>query len=203
MEFSYVIQGYIIGFSVATTIGISGVLALQNMMTGRILVGLASAIAACLADAICAILVVFGLQAGQDVLLSYKTTLAVIAGVFLCGLGLRKIFGTVVLHSGHKQSGDVATAFGSVFFLALVDPVSIIDFMALCMGLTLDFSVVKHAIGFVLGLLAGSASWWLSICSLLFCFRQSLSVTTLQRIQQIVGTGIFGFGIWTLVHAGQ
>ena len=130
MDYSYVVQGYILGFSVATTIGVSGVLCLQNMMTGRVSVALSSVFAAALADMICAMLVIFGLQSAQEFLLAYKTTLSIVAGLFLCGLGLHKVMSPVVLHSGHKQSGSALVAFFSIFFLAIIDPVSVLDFIA-------------------------------------------------------------------------
>ncbi len=198
LEYSYLIQGYILGFSVATTIGISGVLCLQNMMTGRISVALSSVLAVSLADMACAMLVVFGLQSGQEILIAYKTIFTILTGIFLCGLGLHKMMSKLVLHSGHKESGNALIAFGTIFFLAMVDPVSILDFMALCMGLTLDFSVLKNAFEFVLGLFLGSLTWWLGLCSLILFFRTSLSAMVFQRIQQIAGVGIFAFGVWTL-----
>lgn len=201
MQYSYFVEGYMLGFVVATTIGVSGVLCLQNMMTGRISIGVTSALAAAFADMICAMLVVFGLQAGQDVLLAYKSVFSVMAGIFLSVLGLRRLFSSLLLHPVHGQSQSVAHAFLAIFFLALVDPITILDFMALCMGLSLDFSVVHNALGFVFGLFLGSATWWLSLCCLLFCFRKSLSVNGLQLVQQVVGAGIFGFGIWTIFKA--
>ncbi|HSW77141.1 MAG TPA: hypothetical protein VLG50_08850, partial [Candidatus Saccharimonadales bacterium] len=73
MNYSVLLQGFIIGFTVATSIGISGALCLQNMMTGRIGVGIASALGAASADAIYAIVMIFGLQAGQSFLNDHAT----------------------------------------------------------------------------------------------------------------------------------
>lgn len=197
MQYSYLIQGYILGITVASTIGVSGVLCLQNMMTGRISIALSSALAASLADMACAMLVVFGLQSGQNILIAYKTVFHVVTGIFLCGLGLSKLLSKVVLHAEHKESRSVFIAFWAVFFLSVVDPVSILDFMALCMGLTLEFLVIRHAAVFVLGLLAGSATWWFGLCGLLLYFRANISVTLFERVQQMVGVGIILFGLWT------
>lgn len=201
MDMSYFVQGYFLGFSVATTIGVSGVLCLQNMMTGRVSVALASTLAAAMADATCAMLVVFGLQAGQDFLLAHKSIITMITGLFLCGLGIHKILDTVQFDPLRKESTQVLYAFFSVFFLATIDPVSILDFMALCMGLTLDFSVTRHAVQFVLGLFTGSLTWWSLLCVILLYFRQSIPLHIFQKIQQVVGIGIFGFGVWTLKTA--
>lgn len=198
---SYFVQGYFLGFSVATTIGISGVLCLQNMMTGRVSVALASVLAAAMADATCAMLVVFGLQAGQQFLLAHQSMFGVITGLFLCGLGIHKVVSALKLEPMHAENTKVLSAFFSIFFLAIVDPVTIMDFMALCMGLTLDFSVMRHAMQFVFGLFTGSLTWWSLLCVLLLYFRQSIPLHIFQKIQQVVGIGIFAFGLWTLKSA--
>ncbi|MBP6892590.1 hypothetical protein KBB68_03350 [Candidatus Babeliales bacterium] len=198
MDFSYFIQGYFLGFSVATTIGISGVLCLQNMMTGRVSVALISVLAAAMADASCAMSVVFGLQAGQQFLLAHQSIFGVITGLFLCGLGISKVVGALKFEPMHQENTKIVSAFFSIFFLAIVDPVTIMDFMALCMGLTLDFSVTRHAVQFVVGLFSGSLTWWSLLCCVLLYFRQSIPLYIFQKIQQVVGCGIFGFGVWTL-----
>lgn len=203
MDYSYFIQGYILGISVASTIGISGILCLQNMMTGRISMGISSALAASLADMSCAMLVVFGLRSGQAIFLAYKTLFHVVTGIFLCCLGVSKLMSKMVWHSGHRESGGVLVAFFSVFFLSVVDPISILDFIGLCMGLTLDFSIVRNAATFVLGLFVGSATWWLGLCAMLLYFRANISVVAFERIQQCVGVGIILFGFWTLKMAWQ
>lgn len=201
MDYSYFVQGYILGISVASTIGVSGVLCLQNIMTGQVSIAVASATAASLADMSCAMLVVFGLQAGQDFLIAYQHVFQYITGTFLCFLGVSKLFSKVVLQSGHHQSRGIMVAFFSVFFLALVDPVSILDFMALCMGLTLDFSVRLNTLRFIIGLVMGSATWWFSLCGLLLFFHARVPVIVFEIIQKIVGCGIILLGLLTLMKA--
>ena len=198
MNVSYFVQGYALGFSVATTIGVSGVLCLQNMMTGRVSVACVSVLAAAMADATCAMLVVFGLQVAQNFLLTYKIAFSIMTGLFLCGLGIHKFFDSLTFDPLQKQNTQLLQVFFSVFFLAVVDPVSILDFMALTMGLTLDFSVTRHAIQFVVGLFLGSLTWWGFLCVALLYFRQSIPVCFFQKLQQVVGLGIFAFGAWTL-----
>lgn len=198
MDYAYLAQGYILGITVASTIGISGILCLQNMMSGRILIGLSSALAASLADMSCGVLVIFGLKGGQEILMAYQTVFHIIAGIFLCFLGLNKLFSKVVFQAEHKTSRNAVIAFGSVFFLSLVDPVSIVDFMGLCIGLTLEFCVTANVAAFIFGLFIGSATWWFSLCGLLLYFRANISVLAFERVQKIVGLGIFCFGLWIL-----
>lgn len=198
MGVAYFTQGMILGLSVASTIGVSGVLCLQNMMSGNTRIALASALASALADMTCGIIVVFGMKALQSTLIFYGWYLQAFVGLFLCGLGLRKIFAKVVMTVHHEPSPHTLAAFGSIYFLSIVDPVSMVDFLALCLGLTLEFSVVYHAIRFIVGLFVGSAAWWLSLCFLSVVLRSRISAVALQYVQQIIGALIFGFGLVTI-----
>jgi len=198
MDISYFTQGLILGFSVATTIGVSGILCLENMMSGNTKIAVTSAFASALADMTGGIIVIFGMKALQNILMTYQWYLQGFVGVFLCGLGLRKMYAKFVMQQVHEQSRHAWAAFGTIYFLSIIDPVSMLDFLALCLGLTLEFSVVYQAIRFVVGLFFGSAIWWFSLCFLSVAFRSKISVVMLQYIQQFIGALIFGFGLVTL-----
>ncbi|HSW75662.1 MAG TPA: LysE family transporter, partial [Candidatus Saccharimonadales bacterium] len=174
---------------------------LQNMMTGRIGVGIASALGAASADAIYAIVMIFGLQAGQSFLNDHATAMSLIAGIILCILGLKRLLSKFALHKHKKLSGDEPEAFFSVFFLALIDPVSMIDFMALCVGLAIDFSIMKEAARFVAGMFLGSATWWFSWCLVLVILRKEFSFSIMQWIARMTSVGILGFGLW-MIYSG-
>ena len=199
MDLQHLFEGYVIGFSVGTTIGVSGLLALQNMMTGQISIGLASVLATALADMTCGSIVFFGLQTVETFLVTYKTVLSVMAGILLCAMGLKKLFSKIDFVSVHSASGHVWAAFGSVYFLSLIDPVSIIDFMTLCLGLTVDFSAVHTIYQFIAGIFLGSLSWWLFVYLLVLLLKRGLSVQLFQYIQYLVGSGILALGIWTIL----
>jgi len=199
MYLQHLFEGYVIGFSVGTTIGVSGLLALQNMMTGQISVGLASVFATACADMTCGALVFFGLQTVESFLITYKTNLSILAGVLLCLMGFKKLFSKVDLVSIHTASGHLWAAFGSIYFLSLIDPVSILDFMTLCLGLTVDFSIVHSIYLFIIGIFLGSLSWWLLVYSLVLVLKRGLSVSLFQMVQYLVGICLLFFGLWTLL----
>lgn len=201
MELSLLIEGYIIGISVAMTIGLSGVLSLRNMMTGLPKVAVASALALCLSDTLCAFLVVIGLQKAQLLLLSYKTTTSIVAGLVLCFLGIVQLFDKVSLQEHHAPHNQAIKAFFSVFFLAMVDPVTILDFIALIIGFSVDFTVLRDSVGFLVGIFLGSATWWFFWCCIIVIFRKKVSVGVLQWAWYIANSIIFGLGLWTLHSA--
>ena len=168
MDLHHFFEGYFVGISVGTTIGISGILCLQNMMTGQLSLGFASVFAAALSDMTCAIIALFGLEFLQIFLMPYKKGLSLAVGIVLCLIGIKRIFEKINFEMQLTTSAHIFAAFGKVFFLGLVDPVSVLDFLALSLGLTLDFSMIHALYQFVIGIFLGSFTWWLSILAFVF-----------------------------------
>ena len=199
MQFFLLIKGYFLGVSVAMTVGVGGVLCLRNMISSRASVGVASALALCFADTVSAAIVVFGLQKVQYLLLSFKTATSIVAGIVLCFLGIVQLFDKVSFEKSHDlESNNVIKAFFSVFFLALIDPVSILDFLALTIGFSIDFTVLKDTVSFLMGVFLGSATWWFSWCCLIIVFRKKVSVYVLQWAWYLSNSIVFGLGLWML-----
>lgn len=200
MNLQHFIEGYVIGFSVGTTIGVSGILCLQNMMTGQISLGLSSVLAAALADMTCGTLALFGLGFLQEYLLPYKVGLTIGIGLVLCFMGITRIFGKIDFNVQHIASTHIFAALSRVYFLGLIDPVSVLDFLALSFSLTLDFSIKQNMYQFIGGIFLGSLTWWSAILLLIFLLKKGLSVDIFNSIQRLVGAGVLFLGIWTLWH---
>ncbi len=198
MNIQQFLQGCIIGFSVGTTIGVSGMLCLQNMMTRQISLGIASVFAIALADMSCAALLVFGLSFIQSFLTEYTTILGIIAGILLIILGLKRLMSKIKLSSQHEPSSHIYAAFASVYFLSMIDPVTILDFMTLYLGLTINFSKISQEVEFVLGVFLGSLSWWFLVYGLVVFLEKEVTTSLFQKIQYVIGAGIFLLGLWTL-----
>jgi threonine/homoserine/homoserine lactone efflux protein len=199
MEMHCLLEGYLIGFSVGTTIGVGGILCLQNMMTGQKSLGILSVFAAALADMTCGVLALFGLNFLQSYLVPYKVELSIGIGLLLCFIGLKRIFEKIDFSIHHMPSINVAAALGKVYFLGLIDPVSILDFLALSFGLTLDFATKHKAYQFILGIFLGSFSWWSIVLLLVLILKKGISVDMFNAVQKLVGAIILFLGIRTLI----
>ncbi len=88
----HIIQGMIVGFSIAAPVGAIGFLCIQQTLVRGILVGVASGLGAATADMMYGIIVALGLKATQTLLLTYKTPLSIGGGLFFCYLGIKKFF---------------------------------------------------------------------------------------------------------------
>jgi len=197
----FLLQGVIVGFSIAAPVGAIGLLCIQNTLTGGIRLGLATGLGAATADTMYGLLVALGMRTLSTLLLAYKTILTVSGSLFLCYLGIQKFFAKPALQAATITKSNVLKTYIVTFFLTLTNPATILDFMALFTGLSIDVSGYSQALHFIAGVFLGSACWWLLLCFSVSLFRKKLSTHVLQWINYIAGTAILGFGLWMLVKA--
>lgn len=194
-----IVKGIAIGFSIAAPVGAIGFLCIERTLKGGIRLGLASGLGAATADMLYGILVALGLTAFQDLLLAYKVPLTLIGGLFLCYLGIKKIFSKQPsVHRSQPTSDGLLKAYVTTFFLTLTNPATILDFAALFTGLNIDISGYMESLGFVGGVFLGSAAWWLLLCFTVGLFRKKISTQVLCYINYIAGIAILSFGIYAL-----
>lgn len=188
-------EGVAVGFAIAAPVGAIGFLCIQQTLKGGIRLGIASGLGAATADMMYGILVALGLKATQAILLSYKTPLTIVGGLFLCYLGLRKFFSTPSLKETRTGNKGLMSAYITTFFLTLTNPATILDFMALFTALRIDVSGYVQSLSFVGGVFTGSALWWFLLCFAVGLFRKRISAQLLQYINYIAGAAIFSFGV--------
>lgn len=193
------LEGIAVGFSIAAPVGAIGFLCVQQTLKGGIRLGIASGLGAATADMMYGILVALGLNATQTLLLAYKMPLTLIGGLFLCYLGLKKIFATPpLIDTTQTVQTGLVWAFITTFFLTLTNPATILDFMALFTGLNIDVSGYRESFSFVGGVFLGSAVWWFMLCFAVGMFRKKVSARVLRYINYIAGVAIFSFGVFAL-----
>lgn len=192
------LEGIIVGFSIAAPVGAIGFLCIQQTLQGGIKLGLATGLGAATADTVYGIIVALGMGVMQTILLAHRIPLTIIGGLFLCYLGIKKFFSAPPKEIRHTATADLFKAFVSTFFLTLTNPATILDFMAIFTGLTLDISNTLDSMKFVMGVFLGSAAWWLFLSASVGIFRHKISHQLLRVINYVAGAVIFGFGVWCL-----
>jgi len=194
----FILKGIAVGFSIAAPVGAIGFLCIQQTLRGGIPLGLASGLGAATADMMYGILVAFGLTASQFILLSYKTPLTIIGGLFLCYLGIKKFFAAPAIDNSKSLNDGLLRAYVITFFLTLTNPGTILDFMALFTGLNISVSGYAESLSFIGGVFVGSALWWFILCFSVGLFRKKVSLKMLKFINYLAGAAIFSFGIYAL-----
>lgn len=195
----FIFKGIAVGFSIAAPVGAIGFLCIQRTLKYGISFGLASGLGAATADMMYGILVALGLKSCQEILLSYKTPLTIFGGLFLCFLGVKKFFSKPSSFSDSKSfKGGLVNAYIATFFLTLTNPATILDFIALFTGLSVNVCGYLESLSFVGGVFIGSALWWLLLCFSVGLFRKKVSAEMLKYINYIAGIIIFSFGLYAI-----
>lgn len=194
------LEGMVMGFSIAAPGGEVGFLCIQQTLQGGLRLGMATGLGAAVADMMYGIMVALGLGAMQSFFLRHQVPISFIGGLFLCYLGIKKFFEEPPHEIRGIGSAYLLKAFLSTFLFTLADPETILDFMALFTGLTIDVSEHLNSIKFVVGVFIGSALWWLFLSVSVGFFGRKISHQLLGFINYAAGAVIIGFGLVGLYH---
>jgi threonine/homoserine/homoserine lactone efflux protein len=201
MDFSFLLRGLVIGFSIAAPVGPIGVLCIRRTLAEGWVYGLVSGLGAASADAIYGCVAGFGITFISVFLVEQQLWLRLVGGVFLCFLGVRIFLSKASEQAAPAKTMGLFSAFASTFFLTLSNPVTILSFAAIFAGLGLvstDGSYVPAAI-LVFGVFIGSALWWLVLSGSVSLFRTSFTPAKLRWVNRISGIVIVGFGAGSLL----
>lgn len=195
-------KGAVIGFSIAAPVGPIGVLCIRRSIADGRLAGFVSGLGAATADAVYGLVAALGLTAVSQILLDFRLVLQTGGGIFMLYLGVaamrtrRPAAGTTA-----GNSGNLAAVYGSTFLLTLANPMTILSFAGIFVGLGVgSFS------GFplVLGVFLGSAGWWLLLSTVAGWVGDQLQQEDVLRSVDLAAGGIIAsFGLWQLFQVGQ
>ena len=201
IDISFLFRGIAIGFSIAAPVGPIGVLCIRRTLAEGRAFGLASGLGAATADATYGFVAGFGLTFVSSFLIGQQAWLRLIGGVFLCYLGIRTLFTAPAAGAASATGNGLVGAYASTFFLTLTNPLTILSFAAIFAGLGLANSSGNYVSAsiLVLGVLIGSALWWLFLSGGVGLFRDRFTVRGLRWVNRISGIIITCLGVLALL----
>jgi threonine/homoserine/homoserine lactone efflux protein len=205
MDAGLFVRGVVIGFAIAAPVGPIGLLCIQRTLNQGRIVGLVSGLGAATADAVYGFIAAFGLTLVSSFLVEQRVWLGLIGGLFLCFLGVRTFTAPPAQHAAQAGQGSLWNAYGSTFLLTLTNPMTILSFVAIFAGAGLANSAGGNAAAavMVLGVFAGSATWWLLLSEIVSLLRDRFSATALIWVNRVAGAIIVGFGVYALVSTAS
>ncbi|MGD1020525.1 MAG: LysE family transporter [Verrucomicrobiia bacterium] len=199
MTLHFLFKGVIIGFSIAAPVGPIGVLCIRRSLAEGRQIGLATGLGAATADATYGCVAALGLTAISSVLVSQRSWLGFLGGLFLCYLGIRTFISRPGEQAAEVHGRGLFSAWLSTLFLTLANPMTILSFVAVFagfgLGATPDYLSAGALVG---GVFLGSALWWLLLSSGVALFRSRVSATWMCTINRLSGGVIFAFGLYSL-----
>ena len=194
------LRGLLIGFSIAAPVGPIGVLCIRRTLAEGRLAGFLSGIGAASADMFYGAVAAFGLTAVQDLLLGQSDWLRIVGGIFLLYLGVKTFLSKPAEQAVKASRGGLFGAYLTTFFLTIINPITILSFLAIFAGLRLgemDGNYVS-ATFMVLGVFLGSATWWLMLSTGVSFLREKFTPALLTWVNRLAGAIIFAFGLAAL-----
>ena len=202
MDLALLARGLVLGFTIAAAVGPISLLVIRRTLAEGRTVGLASGLGVATADGTYGAIAAFGLTALTDVLVDQRRVLGIVGGAFLLWLAwrtLRSVPGEAASTGG--QRGGLAGAYASVLGLTLTNPMTILSFTALFVGLGVTGGDAAGAALLTAGVFAGSAAWWVVLVGVVGAVRSRLTRAGLRRINVASGLPIGGFALVALWSA--
>ncbi len=194
------IRGFLIGLSVAATVGPMAVLCIRRTLADGRLAGLATGLGVATADGCYGAVAGLGLTLVSNALLGAQVWLRLIGGGFLLYLGLKTLRAAPAERPANAPAANLPRAYLSALALTLTNPLTILSFAAIFAGLgAATGGGYKTAVLLVLGVFAGSASWWVILTGVVTTLRARITTHGLRWVNRVSGAIIFGFGLIALI----
>ena len=194
---SFLLRGFIIGFSIAAPVGPIGVLCIRRTLAEGRASGLVSGLGAATADAIYGCIAGFGLTFISSLLISQQAGFRLVGGAFLCYLGLKTFLARPAEQAAPAKGYGLVGAYASTLFLTLANPMTILSFAAIFAGLGVGSASGNYVFAGLLvsGVFMGSALWWLILSGTVGMLRTRFNPNGLRWVNRISGIIITGFGL--------
>jgi threonine/homoserine/homoserine lactone efflux protein len=201
---SLLIRGFLLGFAIAASPGPIFFLCLRRTLLRGWRIGFLSGLGVATADGFYAAIAIFGIAAVATFLAGASRWLALAGGVPLIVLGLRSMIErpAVAEQQQPATARSLASAYGSTLGLTITNPATIISFAALAaaLGAGLSGGFIKP-VTVVLGVFAGSATWWALLATLAAALRARVTPSVARAIGVVSGLAIAGLGVLSIASA--
>jgi len=196
------VKGAGIGFAVAAPVGPIGMLCIRTTLERGKVAGFSAGLGAALADAIFGALGVLGVTAISGVIEAQRFWLELGGGIFVILFGIHLGITKPNIGNGNEEIPVSLWAdFMKTLVLTLANPSTILTFMAIFAGVPGAAASSMAAVPVtVLGVLLGSAGWWLFLSQGVGVIRHRISERALKWMNWAAGLLLVAFGVYTLGH---
>jgi len=203
VEFTFLLNGFVIGLSASIPLGPVGLICIQKTLNGRLKNGIVSGLGAASADTFFAIVAAFGISAVYNFIEAQQIYLRIMGGIILIGLGL-KFFLTntaIQVRKQRNRGNSIWADFVSVFVLTLSNPLTVFVFGAVFAGFGIIPAHSKwyEMLELVTGVFLGAFAWWTFLVSTVNIFRKKSRLRHLWWMNKIMGAIITLFGLFAIV----
>lgn len=199
------LQGIVIGFAISVPVGPIGLLCIRRSLAEGRLVGFVCGLGAAAADVLYMIVAALGLTAVTNALVEHRGYFQLGGGVLMLAAGLVTFLSRPATEAAPAtRASSLPMAFGSTLVLTLMNPSTIVSFIAILAAVGVNASRgLGSGVALILGVFIGSASWWLILSLTAGRLGRSLKHGGLLMLNRVSGGLIIAFGAWHLFTWAQ
>jgi threonine/homoserine/homoserine lactone efflux protein len=196
VELGLFFKGLIIGASVSAPVGPIGLLCINRSLTEGRVRGFVSGLGAATADMLFCIIAGFGFTFVSRFMNEQALLIRLVGAFCLIVLGLRIFVAKPEEKSCAVSGGDLAHIYVSTLFLTLINPITVLFFVALFTSLGLSFTQHAHLSLALLtsGVFVGAVLWWFLLTGAVSRLHRRLSQETMRWVNRVSGTIIMVLG---------
>ncbi len=201
MDVILLIKGVLVGFLIAAPVGPVGILCAHRTLDTGLGSGLSSGLGAATADTVFGGVAAFGLAFVAEFLLANEVLLRLVGAILLFVIGIRTLIKVVRTTPDPVPRHRFASDYASTFALTITNPITILSFapVFVAVGAVVHDSSLASALSLIVGVLAGSALWWLTLCFGVSLFRARVTDEHMRWINKLSGSLIIFFGVLVLL----
>lgn len=186
-----VVRGAAIGLFVAAPVGPNAALCIRRTLSQGRVAGVRSGLAVALVHALYAGLALGGAGGMSGWMAEHRTTVRLVGGVVLFGLGLR-------LAGERRPAAAAGTRQASTLVVGLTNPLTLLTFTAVAAA---GAGAASPAPLTVAGVFTGSALWWVVLASVVSMVGRRLSDAGVHRVNRLSAVTLACFGLAAMASA--
>jgi len=191
------IQALWIGLAIAAPVGPIGLLVIQRTLDHGRAVGLATGLGAAAADACYGAIGAFGVVVVMNALQAARVPLALFGGALLLWLAWRSWVALPAERAAAVSAAPgLGASFAATFALTLSNPATILSFIAIFGAMGARQTQPLSPLPLVLGVLLGSALWWLILSAAVARLRHHIDVRARRWVSRVSALLLAGFALW-------
>jgi threonine/homoserine/homoserine lactone efflux protein len=200
-----ILSGVLMGLIAAVPIGPVNLICIRRSFAFGPVNGFVSGLGAALGDGLFAAVTGFGLTWIAQLIEGYATIIELVGGALMVWMGYRTIVSPLLPRDDKPDSEgtNLARAMLSTFALTVTNPATLLFFtgmFATLGGLAGGAGDFNDASLVVVGVVAGSAGWWLALTTLIGLFHTKIDEGAMRMINRACGVLVAGCGLAVLVH---
>ncbi len=193
------LKGLLVGLLIGAPVGAIGALIVQRTLLYGIRYGFITGAGSSVADCAYAAVGAFGLTIVSDFMLNLQTPLGIVGGIFVICMGVFSLKKTPDNKDSENKHKGKLKCFLSSFTVGITNPAAIFIIIFSFSYLNIsDINLSKGAL-LILGVLAGTAIWWVGLSLLADRLAKKSGIT--EKVKLVFGTVIIILGILIILKS--